>query len=85
VDREQALRRLPEGHVKAIRLRDQGLDDEAIAGRLGIPVEGVEPVLRMAEAKLAALVNRSSREFASPPADEGRSHGHRSEADAAGH
>jgi DNA-directed RNA polymerase specialized sigma24 family protein len=71
MDREQALRRLPEGHAKAIRLRAQGLDAEAIAQRLGIPVEGVEPLLRMAEAKLAALINGPSREFAPPSVNEG--------------
>ena len=65
--RDQALRRLPEGHATAIRLRDEGLDDEAIARRLGIPVEGVPPVLRMADAKLAAL-------FASAPLDQASSH-----------
>jgi hypothetical protein len=59
MDQEQALRELPEMYAAALRLPDAGLDDDAIAGRLGLPVEGIPPLLRIAGAKLATVPDDS--------------------------
>jgi DNA-directed RNA polymerase specialized sigma24 family protein len=56
MDRRTALDQLPETYAKALRLRDAGLRDEAIATRLGIPQEAIAPLLRLAEAKLTRLM-----------------------------
>jgi DNA-directed RNA polymerase specialized sigma24 family protein len=59
MDQERALRELPEIYAAALRLRDAGLDDDAIAARLGMPVEGLPPLLMIAAAKLAAVMDDS--------------------------
>jgi DNA-directed RNA polymerase specialized sigma24 family protein len=59
MDQEQALGELPEIHAAALRLRDAGLDDDAIAARLGMPVEGVPPLLIVAAAKLSTAMDES--------------------------
>lgn len=56
MDRATALRRLPETYAEALRLRDAGLDDEAIAARLKVPNEAIALLLRLAEAKVARLM-----------------------------
>jgi DNA-directed RNA polymerase specialized sigma24 family protein len=62
VEHEEALSRLPEGHARALRLRDQGLGEAAIADTLSIPTSGVGPLLTIAEAKLARLLAEESAE-----------------------
>jgi DNA-directed RNA polymerase specialized sigma24 family protein len=57
----RALERLPPAYADALRLRQYGETDEAIAAQLGIEREAVEPLVRVAEAKLAALVDPDSR------------------------
>jgi len=59
MDEESALARLPETYAAALRLRRQGLDESAIAEQLGLEPEAIGPLLRLAEAKLAALDERS--------------------------
>jgi DNA-directed RNA polymerase specialized sigma24 family protein len=59
VERERALRRLPETHEEALRLRDRGCGDEEIAESLQIPVEAVAPLLQIAETKLARLIGET--------------------------
>jgi hypothetical protein len=54
VDREAALDELPESYAVALRLSDAGHDNTAIA--LGIELESVEPLLRLANAKLERLL-----------------------------
>ena len=49
------LARLPDAYAAALRLRRQGLDDRAIAEQLELEPQAVGPLLRLAEAKLAAL------------------------------
>lgn len=49
---------LPEAHAVALRMRDAGQDKGAIATALGIELESVEPLLRLAEAKLQLLTDR---------------------------
>jgi DNA-directed RNA polymerase specialized sigma24 family protein len=54
MDRDRALAALPATYANALRLREAGLDDEAIAARLDIQLEAVGPLLEIAAAKLAA-------------------------------
>ena len=56
MDHETALLDLPTAHAVALRLHAAGAADEAVALALGIPVASVAGLLRIAEAKLAALL-----------------------------
>jgi DNA-directed RNA polymerase specialized sigma24 family protein len=56
MDRAAALDRLPEAYAQALRLKDAGLDNEAIAKRLGVPPEAIALLLYLAEAKLTRLM-----------------------------
>jgi len=56
-----ALDELPEVHAAAIRLHRAGIDTAGIAAELGIEVEAVAPLLRVAEAKLAVLLEAPDR------------------------
>jgi len=56
VDKAVALARLPEVYAAALRLRDAGADERSIAHELGMEREAVEPLLRVAVAKLDALM-----------------------------
>jgi DNA-directed RNA polymerase specialized sigma24 family protein len=56
MDLAAALDELPEVHAAVIRLHRAGIDAAGIAGELGIEVEAVPPLLRVAEAKLASLL-----------------------------
>jgi DNA-directed RNA polymerase specialized sigma24 family protein len=55
VDRKRAVELLPETYAEALRLQEAGMT-EAIPERLGITPEAVGPLLQLARAKLAALV-----------------------------
>ena len=46
---------LPGVHARILDLAGQGLDSEALADQLGVEPSGVEPLLRIARSKLAAL------------------------------
>jgi DNA-directed RNA polymerase specialized sigma24 family protein len=59
MDVEAAFSRLPETHAAALRLRARGFDDEAIAAALALEPKAVAPLLRIAEAKLAAVTGRT--------------------------
>jgi DNA-directed RNA polymerase specialized sigma24 family protein len=56
MDRNQALDQLPETYATALRLDDQGHDNQAIGARLGLPAEAVPQLLRLATAKLRNLL-----------------------------
>jgi DNA-directed RNA polymerase specialized sigma24 family protein len=56
MDLAAALNELPEVHANALRLHRAGTDAAGIAAALGIEVEAVTPLLRVAEAKLASLL-----------------------------
>jgi hypothetical protein len=58
--REAALSLLPAAHALALRLRDAGLPDALIAGRLELEPESLGPLLSVAEAKLAAAMAAST-------------------------
>ena len=49
---EAALRRLPEAHSLALRLRDAGVTDDVICGYLRIEPEGLATLLDLARRKL---------------------------------
>jgi hypothetical protein len=51
---EAALRRLPEAHSLALRLKTAGVADEVVCGYLHIEPEGLETLLQVAEEKLDA-------------------------------
>jgi DNA-directed RNA polymerase specialized sigma24 family protein len=59
VDRyEAALRRLPDAHSLALRLRDAGAADGVICQYLQIEREGLELLLSLAREKLDAELNK---------------------------
>jgi hypothetical protein len=53
---EAALRRLPEAHSLALRLRDAGVADEVICEYLHIEPEGLATLLDLARRKLLAAL-----------------------------
>jgi hypothetical protein len=55
MDDEAAISRLPKTHASAVRLRERGFDDDAIARALELEAAAVGPLLAIADAKLAAL------------------------------
>jgi hypothetical protein len=71
MDRAQAIAELPLPYAVALRLREAAADPQTIARALDIEPEGVSGVLRIGEAKLAALLARADgREYErSRPAD----------------
>ncbi|MFD6357041.1 hypothetical protein [Nocardia tengchongensis] len=60
-NKNEALGRLPFPYAEALRLRAAGITDEVIAEVLDIESDTVGPLLRMAEAKLAAIRGRGQR------------------------
>ncbi len=54
--RAEAIRHLPGVYSLALRLRDAGVTDELIAECLAVEREALEPLLDVAEAKLAAIL-----------------------------
>lgn len=55
---EAALRRLPDAHSLALRLRAAGVADEVICGYLQIEPEGLESVFELARQKLQAELDK---------------------------
>jgi hypothetical protein len=62
VDRDQALRWLPEQYALALRLRDAGANSAVIAAALEVDVDAADTVLVLAESKLHELLIRPSEE-----------------------
>jgi hypothetical protein len=56
VDRSTAIDRLPDAYAAALRLQDEGHDDNAIAARLDLAPAAVGPLLRVASAKLHTIL-----------------------------
>ncbi|MDQ3153095.1 MAG: hypothetical protein M3R63_15725 [Actinomycetota bacterium] len=56
MDPDDARAALPEVYAEALRLRDQGLDQEEIAARLSVPVSAMASLLWLASAKLSTLL-----------------------------
>lgn len=61
MDRAMAMGQLPEAYARLLRLHEQGLTDPELAARLEVPVEAVGVLLRLAEAKLARLLEQPPR------------------------
>lgn len=55
MDEEAALEQLPDMYAAALRLRARGLRNDEIARKLELEPEAVPSLLRLAEAKLAAI------------------------------
>jgi len=55
VRRSTALQLLAPAHVEILTLSDEGLDSGELAERLGLDESAVDPLLRVARSKLAAL------------------------------
>jgi hypothetical protein len=53
------LNALPETYALALRLRAEGLDDDAMARVLDVETESVGPLLDLAESKLAGLARHA--------------------------
>lgn len=62
MDRQTALLELATGYAVALRLHDAGAADDSVAQALGIPIESVPGLLRVAEAKLAAVLALADRQ-----------------------
>jgi hypothetical protein len=57
VNEAEALERLPYAYAHALQLWRKGTDRASIANELGIQLEAVDALLRIANAKLAALTS----------------------------
>jgi hypothetical protein len=55
--RAEAMRHLPGAYSLALRLRDAGLPADLIAECLAVERESLDPLLAVAEAKLAAILD----------------------------
>lgn len=62
----EARDRLPGVYAKFLTLRDEGLDDVDIAERLGLPVESLPLLERLAEAKSARLIHEKANGDVAP-------------------
>jgi len=62
VDRDQALRWLPEQYALALRLRDAGASSAVIAAALEVDADAADTVLVLAESKLHELLIRPYEE-----------------------
>lgn len=60
--RAEAIRRLPGAYSLALRLRDAGLTDELIAECLAMQPQALDPLLHVAEAKLATMLGSEQGE-----------------------
>ena len=60
-ERADALGELPVAYAVALRLSDAGVSTQVIAQAVGVEVEAVGPLLRLARAKLAEVLNASGR------------------------
>jgi hypothetical protein len=76
--RSRALSLLAPAHGRIIRLADQGLDAGQLAERLSLDPNVVEPLLRVARQKLAALEALDDRSEVEQPRarDVPRAHDH---------
>jgi DNA-directed RNA polymerase specialized sigma24 family protein len=67
VERDEAIDQLPVNYGRALRLQDRGFSTHDIAVALDIPEEAIRPLLRLAEAKLARILNESPPSAEDPP------------------
>ncbi len=55
MDEDAVVAALPETYAKALRLRSLGVPPSEMADLLGVPVDALEALICLAEAKLARL------------------------------
>ena len=55
---EAALRRLPEAHSLALRLRDAGVADDVISGYLHVEPECLDTLIELARRKLQTVLSK---------------------------
>jgi len=60
MDRAQAIQALPLPYAVALRLRDEGVEAAGVARVLDVEPQAVGPLLTLADAKLAELLDGSS-------------------------
>jgi DNA-directed RNA polymerase specialized sigma24 family protein len=56
MNRTAAIAELPDAYAIALRARDEDLSNAEIAARVNVDIEAVEPLLRIAAAKLGAIL-----------------------------
>jgi DNA-directed RNA polymerase specialized sigma24 family protein len=61
MNRTAAIAELPDAYATALRARDEHLSNEEIAAQVNIDIEAVEPLLRIAAAKLGAILADHAR------------------------
>ena len=66
MDRAAAIDELPDAYATALRARDEDLSNAEIAARVNIDIEAVEPLLRIAAAKLGAILADHARSSQTP-------------------
>jgi len=66
---DDPLERLPHAYAEFLMLQREGLEDTAIASRLGVPVESLHLLARLAEAKLARIEQEPGDGGVSPLSD----------------
>lgn len=62
MDRTEALGRIPRAYSLALRLRDAGVAEPLIAECLTVEPEALGPLFAVAEAKLADIMARRTRD-----------------------
>jgi hypothetical protein len=62
VDRAEALRALPDTYAIALRLCDEGAEPDTVARVLNVEPEAVRPLLTLADAKLASLIEHAEED-----------------------
>lgn len=60
MDHDEALALLPVSYAAALRLRQAGIEPADIAEHLDVPLEALAPLLAIAEAKLARLLQQAA-------------------------
>lgn len=55
MDFDEAVAKLPAKYAEALRMRARGLTGAEIATQLDVPLDSVDTLLQLAEAKLVAL------------------------------
>ncbi|HEY6696642.1 MAG TPA: sigma-70 region 4 domain-containing protein [Acidimicrobiales bacterium] len=60
MERDEAVAQLPVVYQRVLAWLDQGWSGEQIATRLGIDPRAVDPLIRLAEAKLARLTDATT-------------------------
>jgi hypothetical protein len=60
---EGALRKLPLPYSLALRLRDAGVAPEMVCEYIGVEVDALDGIYRMAEAKLSAAMKTARQRF----------------------